>query len=142
MQSRGIISGEKIFSRRQLTALCFPPASRRRKLHDYSGWDSSRCSFSHKGGNNRSSRNKVECFDISMNNEWVQASQSLTGSQRGRSAARCQSFPEPPRRRSAARYHRDSARRRSAARVTPDLEVCQMKPPTLRQRSIARATPD
>ena len=38
MQPPGIFSEERIFSKRILTALSFPPASKRRKLYGNSGW--------------------------------------------------------------------------------------------------------
>ena len=70
MQPRGIFYGDRIFSRKKLTALWFPPASKRRKLHDNSGWDSSCCAFSYKG-EEQILQKQVECFDINRANKWV-----------------------------------------------------------------------
>ena len=88
MQPRGIFYGERFLSRKKLTALWFPPASKGRKLHGNSGWEFSCCVFSNKG-EERILQKQVECFDMNRANKWVQASQSLTGSQRGQSSARC-----------------------------------------------------
>ena len=88
MQPRGIFYGERLLSRKKLTALWFSPASKGRKLHGNSGWEFSCCAFSHKG-DEPILQKQVECFDMNRVNQWVQASQSLTGSQRGRSSARC-----------------------------------------------------
>ena len=67
-------------------------------------------------GDNRSSRNKVECFDINRANKWVQA---------------CQSFREPPRRRSVARL---------SSETLPDGEALPVPRPSLTPKFIIPAT--
>ena len=118
MQPRGIFSGERIFSRKKLTALCFPPASKRRKLNKNSEWESSYCTLSHKGVS-KSSRNKGECFGINRANKWVRVSQSLTVSLRGQSAARTSVFSGTSTTTKSCPISSETARRRSSARATP-----------------------
>ena len=95
MQLSGISYGERLLPRKKFTTLWFPPASKGRKLHGNSGWEFSYCAFSHKG-EEPILQKQVEYFHINRANKWVRASQSLTGSKRGR----------------------------SSARTTPDIEVC------------------
>ena len=122
MQPRGIFYGERLLPRKKFTTLWFPPASKGIKLYGNSGWEFSCCAFSHKR-EEPILQKLVEGFDINRANKWVQASQSLTGSQRGRSSARCTFYQNTAQDEAlpGKRYHRNSARRWGAARATPDL---------------------
>ena len=83
--------------------------------------------FSLVGGTNSPETSGV--FDINRANKWVQALQLLPEHRHGEAL-------------SDIRYKRDSARRRSAARATPDLRFGYYKATdSSPRRSLARATP-
>ena len=95
------------------------------------------------GGGSRSSRNEGKCFDINRANKQIQASQWITARAKlCPDAVFTGTSPTTKLYPTNIRYRRDSARRRSAARATPDLRFCYYEstdsaPPS----SLARATP-
>ena len=90
---------ERVFSSKKLTASCFPPASKRGNCMSTVSGSLVVVHFLTRG-KNMSSKNEGECFGINRANKWVRVRQS---------------FPEPPRRRSAARL---------SPRLCPTAKLC------------------